>query len=951
MAATGRLKLALTESHGKRRLSPPSLRQAPSPTGKRLILAQPLLLHPLSHPSSAPPRERQTVGRLSRTYSHTALAPSALFAMFEKSLTDLIRGIRANKKNEEKYIATCLDEIRNEVRKNDPEIKAGAIRKLVYLHMHGYDMAWASFHVIEVMSSPKIQYKRLGYQAASVSFKQDTDVLMLCTNLIKKDLSSNSYHESALALHGLASIVTPDLGRDLAPDLIAMMNHSRPYIRKRVILVLYRVFLKYPEALRLAFPRLKEKLDDPDPAVVSAAVNVICELARRNPKSYLNLAPSLYGLLTNSTNNWMLIKIIKLFAALTPLEPRLVKKLRPQITNLIQSTSAMSLLYECIHTVIVGGMIGPETEGGEEEAQDQALARLLTSKLKLFIEEPDQNLKYLGLYALWKLLAVRPKAVIEHRDTILACLDDADVSIRMRALDIVTGMVTQSNLMQIVRKLMGQVLTVPKHQQQRSPPAASFPPPSLAPSILDASDRTRVLTRIIDICSKDTYANITDFEWYLTTLVDMVRLTRGVDVGNAVAQQLVNVTVRVPEVREFAVAAMRDLLMDDTLLLSATQLEKNNAAVLWAAAWICGEFRGHVDDPSGLITRLLARGVVALPPVVQAVFLQNALKLYAHWAVDLQKTPEDSPATTPLNAETFGQTTSELLTALAPFRTAADLEVQERACEVFEIIQLVHRHCTHTPGDSTQQQRGLVLTELHTLFKGELNPVASKAQKRVPVPEGLDLDAWIFEPEPEPVEESSNVEDVDDTDFWGEKPSGGGGGGTFDSNTDSPADADRKRAERRERQKFDPYYIPSGGQQQQQQQPLYDDIDVNEIPIVRLDLPPLSFGEIETGRSKKSKKGKSTRADDLLGPPSSSSSRQPQKSYNINRGGEMPDGPAAGDDDRESPLNADVDEITKAVMSVDLTAGADGEFDVMEPRDFPPPPPAPDKNTTGELLV
>lgn len=47
-------------------------------------------------------------------------------------------------------------------------------------------MSWASFHVIEVMSSPKIQYKRIGYHAAAVSFKQDTDVLMLCTNLIKK---------------------------------------------------------------------------------------------------------------------------------------------------------------------------------------------------------------------------------------------------------------------------------------------------------------------------------------------------------------------------------------------------------------------------------------------------------------------------------------------------------------------------------------------------------------------------------------------------------------------------------------------------------------------------------------------------------------------------------------------------------------------------------------------
>lgn len=46
--------------------------------------------------------------------------------------------------------------------------------------------------------------------------------------------------------------------------------------------------------------------------VQSAAVNVICELARKNPKNYLSLAPVFFKLMTNSTNNWMLIKIIKL---------------------------------------------------------------------------------------------------------------------------------------------------------------------------------------------------------------------------------------------------------------------------------------------------------------------------------------------------------------------------------------------------------------------------------------------------------------------------------------------------------------------------------------------------------------------------------------------------------------------------------------------------------------
>ena len=90
------------------------------------------------------------------------------------------------------------------------------------------------------------------------------------------------------------------------------MTSTKPYLRKKAVLLMYKVFLRFPEALRPAFPRLKEKLEDPDPGVQSAAVNVICELARKNPKNYLSLAPLFFKLMTSSTNNWVLIKIIKL---------------------------------------------------------------------------------------------------------------------------------------------------------------------------------------------------------------------------------------------------------------------------------------------------------------------------------------------------------------------------------------------------------------------------------------------------------------------------------------------------------------------------------------------------------------------------------------------------------------------------------------------------------------
>ena len=46
----------------------------------------------------------------------------------------------------------------------------------IQLQMLGYDISWAGFNTIEVMSSGKFTYKRIGYLAASQSFHMDTEV-------------------------------------------------------------------------------------------------------------------------------------------------------------------------------------------------------------------------------------------------------------------------------------------------------------------------------------------------------------------------------------------------------------------------------------------------------------------------------------------------------------------------------------------------------------------------------------------------------------------------------------------------------------------------------------------------------------------------------------------------------------------------------------------------------
>src|SRR2546426_11237021 len=72
-------------------------------------------------------------------------------------------------------------------------------------------------------------------------------------------------YDAGCAMSGLSCFVSADLSRDLANDVMTLLTSTKPYLRKKAVLLMYKIFLKFPESLKPAFPRLKEKLEDPDP--------------------------------------------------------------------------------------------------------------------------------------------------------------------------------------------------------------------------------------------------------------------------------------------------------------------------------------------------------------------------------------------------------------------------------------------------------------------------------------------------------------------------------------------------------------------------------------------------------------------------------------------------------------------------------------------------------------
>jgi len=564
--------------------------------------------------------------------------------VFEKTLQDVVKGIRASKRDTVLYISQCIAEIKTEINSSDMYVKANALQKLTFLHMMGYSMSWASFATIEVMSSPRFAQKRIGYIAASQGFTQDTDVILLTTNLLKKELrgavggSMTGVYEAGLAINCISNIVTAELAQDLLPELTNLTVHPQPYLRKKAVLCLFKLFVKYPQGLRLTFDKIQQCLSDSNPAVVSCAVNVIAELSdKTNPKNYLHLAPAFFDLLTTSSNNWMLIKVVKLLGSLVPEEPRLARKLLEPLADIVKTTPAKSLLYESAHA-ITKCLPYCRKSDGTMPASVPDIVQLCAQTFRDFVEEKDQNLKYLGLVGFGSLMISFPKVLSApgYRPLILTCLSDEDVTIRSRALDLLPSMATRKNLVELVTQLL-------KHVE-----------------LATGTYKLELVSKVVEMCSGEKYSLLQDFSWYFDILLRMGHV-RGLEShAEMLRSQVSDIALRVLPVRAYAVKRSMEILLEgqpgNSDVTAGTDPDDDNGRgkhlmpeILPAVAWIAGEYSDLMAEAIGVDTNAVyifnensegpyhsvIQALTApsnsnkLPFSTQAVFLQASMKLLA----------------------------------------------------------------------------------------------------------------------------------------------------------------------------------------------------------------------------------------------------------------------------------------------------------------------------------
>ncbi|CAR30217.1 Apl5p [Lachancea thermotolerans CBS 6340] len=641
------------------------------------------------------------------------LRPFGLF--FEKSLKDLIKGIRScgeNSEELERFLSKTLSECRQEVESPDLDLKTNAVVKLTYLEMYGFDMSWANFYILEVMSSNRLQHKRVGYLAASQSFHKDPDILMLATNLLKKDLKydgNNDVLKMGVTLSGLSTMVTAPLARDICGDLFSMLGSSKPYIRKKAISALFKVFLQYPEALRDNFDKFVAKLEDEDMSVVSATVSVICELSKKNPHPFVQLSPLLYETLFTIDNNWIIIRLLKLFTNLSQVEPKLRVKVLPKILELMEVTSATSVIYESINCIVKGHMLEPDD-------YDTALSCL--EELTKFCNSNDPNLRYISVVLFYKIGKINTSFISEFNTLVIRLLKDVDISIRSRALELLEGITDDENIAQIVQILVKQfadkdVVLANKLFKQTRQENIEIEVPN--------SYKIKMVSTILRICSLNNYANVPDFDWYLAVLSDLCVISQDLNdeaIGLQLGAELRNIMVKVPSMRETCISTIVGLVSNNDIC-------RQLPMVLKECLWCIGEYPSSIsngDDIIKLITRQRR-----LTPEVQQIAAQALIKIFSSWC--------NTNGNVPIND--VKHTIQELISFFESLSSSKSFEVQERCVEFLEFFKL----CAESLEQNDEELPLLITEVLPSFFNAyELNPILHGTLKKVQNSLSIDLE-------------------------------------------------------------------------------------------------------------------------------------------------------------------------------------------------------------------
>ena len=356
------------------------------------------------------------------------------------------------------------------------------------------------------------------------------------------------------------------MARDLFPEVESLVAGSNPYIRRKAALCAMRICRKVPDLQEHFLEKASQLISDRNHGVLLCGLTLITSLCEADEEEggeegivekfrtfVPGLVKTLKGLSTSGyapehdvtgiTDPFLQVKILRLLRVLAVGDADTSEQINDILAQVATNTDSSknvgnSILYEAVLTIL------------DIEA-DSGLRVLGVNILGKFLSNRDNNIRYVALNTLIKVVAIEPNAVQRHRNTILECLRDPDISIRRRALDLSFTLINESNVRVLIRELLA-FLEVADNEFK----------PTMTSQIGIAADKFAPNKR-----------------WHFDTMLRVLTLA-----GNYVKEQILSSFVRLiattPELQTYAVQKLYTNLTKDITQESLAQ----------AGAWCIGEF-------------------------------------------------------------------------------------------------------------------------------------------------------------------------------------------------------------------------------------------------------------------------------------------------------------------------------------------------------------------------
>jgi AP-1 complex subunit gamma-1 len=356
------------------------------------------------------------------------------------------------------------------------------------------------------------------------------------------------------------------MSRDLFPEIETLLSTANPYIRRKAALCAMRICRKVPDLQEHFLEKAANLLSDRNHGVLLCGLTLVTSLCEADEaeggeegivekfrpmvgalvRTLKALSSSGYAPehdVTGITDPFLQVKILQLLRVLGRGDAQTSEQINDILAQVATNTDSSknvgnSILYEAVLTIL------------DIEA-DSGLRVLGVNILGKFLSNRDNNIRYVALNTLIKVVAVEPNAVQRHRNTILECLRDPDISIRRRALDLSFTLINESNVRLLIRELLA-FLEVADNEFK----------PIMTSQIGVAADRFSPNKR-----------------WHVDTMLRVLSLA-----GNYVKEQILSSFIRLiattPELQTYAVQKLYIGLRKDITQESLTL----------AGAWCIGEY-------------------------------------------------------------------------------------------------------------------------------------------------------------------------------------------------------------------------------------------------------------------------------------------------------------------------------------------------------------------------